>query len=171
MKNRSASVCDSAWCTKRAQALLRGRPGASRDRPGKAFGSFPGALGPPQATQDRSRGGLLAPQSRPQHVPAPSPERSRAPQSARERNLVDFLSFLGLPRPLRTSISDSPARFSSEVVVEGGSFSESQKRAVQSNRASWHVRCMVASCCARGFRRLLVRSFYRCEHTSALSLE
>ena len=104
MKNRSASVCDSAWCTKRAQALLRGRPGASRDRPGKAFGRFPHALGPLRATQDRSRGGLLAPQSRPQHVPAPSPERSRAPQSARERNLVDFLSFLGLPGPLRTSI-------------------------------------------------------------------
>ena len=101
MKNRTASVCDSAWYTKRAQALLRGCPGASRDQPGKAFGSFLGALGPPRATQDRSRGGLLAPQSRPQHVPVPSPERSQAPQSARERPRAKFGRFfvvLGLAR-------------------------------------------------------------------------
>ena len=100
LKNRSTSV-------KRAQSLLRGRPGASRDWPRKAFGRFLNALGPPRAPQDRSLGDFSALQCPPQHVLAPSPERSRASQGAPERpraNLVDLLSILGLPWPLWTSM-------------------------------------------------------------------
>ena len=114
------------------------------------------------------------------HAPAPSPARPgavpRAIPSVPERPRAPeneiwsiFCRFWARPGRCGRPCSASPARFSSEVVVEGGSLSESQRRAVQSNRASWHERCMAASCCVRSFRRLLV-CFFRCEHTSAPSM-
>ena len=102
-------------------------------------------------------------------VPRALPSATEHPRPPESEIWSIFYRFCACPGRFGRLFSGSPARFSSEVVVEGGSFSESQKRAVQSNRASGHVRCMVASCCTRGFRRLLVRSFYRCEHTSAPS--
>ena len=69
-KIRSASAFDSARCTKRARATLRGCPGASRDRPGEAFGWLPVVLGSPPASQGRSRGGLLVSRARPERVTA-----------------------------------------------------------------------------------------------------
>ncbi len=68
-QNRSASVFDSARCTKRARGPLRSRPGASQDRPRKAFDRFPCALGPPKTPQDRSWV-FLAFRTRPERVPA-----------------------------------------------------------------------------------------------------
>ena len=68
-QNHSASVLNSARCTKCARRPLRSRPGASQDPPVETFGWFPGALGPPPTPQDRSRGLLLASQTRPECVP------------------------------------------------------------------------------------------------------
>ena len=89
-KNRSTGVFDSARCTKRAHAMLRGRLGASWDRPGKALGRFRTDLGSPGASQDRPQGGIWMPQSRPERIrthPRNSPGHP-------ERRKIDFPSIL-----------------------------------------------------------------------------
>ena len=69
-KNRSASVIDSAQCTKHARGSLRSRSGASQDRLGEIFGRFPSALGPRRNSQDRPRDPFLASRTCPERASA-----------------------------------------------------------------------------------------------------
>ena len=54
-QNHSASVLNSARCTKCARGPLQSRLGASQDPPVEIFGWFHGAFGPPRMPQDAPR--------------------------------------------------------------------------------------------------------------------
>ena len=149
-----------AVATKSCSACASERPGSA---PGRQLGVPHGQHG----AQDGQHGAQDNPTWRPVAVPSASrrvpggtrsdPSRPRAPPNNIWSNFRRFWDRSGrLGRPF----SASPAHFSNAVAIDGASLSGSLKRAVQPNRASWRVRCVVASCCARGFRNLLVRSFF-----------
>ena len=93
-QNRSASVLDSARCTKCARGPLRSCLGASQNPPGETFGWVPGALGPPQTPQDRSRTVFFGVPDPSRACPGAFPKRLRAPKTAHDRFCIDFLWIL-----------------------------------------------------------------------------
>ena len=99
-KIRSVSIFDSARCTRRARATLRGRPGPSRHRPGNAFGRCRGTLGLPWASQDRSRGTFLAPRSLLKRVLARPPDDFERPRTSKTEISSFFHRFWSICRRL-----------------------------------------------------------------------
>ena len=144
-----------------------GLASAFEDGSGMVLGAVWTFSGCQFGAQDGQHGAQDNPTWRPAAVPSASrrvpggtrsdPRQPGAPPSNIQSN---FRRFWGRSGRLGRPFSASPAHFSNAVAINGASLSESLKRAVQPNRASWRVRCVVASCCARGFRNLLVRSFF-----------
>ena len=167
MKNRCAGVFAVARRRKRARAALRGRPGASWSQLGETFGWFPAALGSPGAPKIAPGPAFrfLGPlPGTPGPLPGTSrrvPETALSGQSRPKRDFkrffVDFSSILALRSHFRHPFRGSPARFSSELAIVVAQIRRRKKRPSDPQRASWHLRCLLASCCARGFRRLFVR--------------
>ena len=122
---------DSTRRTKRAQALLWCRPGASWDRPGEAFGCFPADLGLPRTSQDRPRGSIWASWT----ISCPERIRTR-PRNGRgrpKRFKIDFSSILGRSGADFRRISNNFASICARAACDEGTKAESQKGAVRSS--------------------------------------
>ena len=148
MRNRSASVLDSARCTKCARGWLRSRPGASWDPPGEAFGRSPNALGPPRTPKDRSRGLFWASRTRPKRVPA----RSR---NGFERQKPPKINFASIFRRFGLRFRRYSKDFSSnffELPATKAQNRNLKKESRDPHFASWFWRGAVASYCLHVFR-------------------
>ena len=86
LKNRSAIVFDNVRRSKHARTLLRNGPGASWDRLGNTFGRFPGSLGMPWASKNRSGGAF----DRPGRVPSGSRRGDETALNAQNSPRKDF---------------------------------------------------------------------------------
>ena len=148
MRNRSASVLDSARCTKCARGWLRSRPGASWDPPGEAFGRSPNALGPPRTPEDRSQGLSWASRTRPKRVPA----RSR---NGFERQKPPKINFASIFRRFGLRFRRYSKDFSSnffELPATKAQNRNLKKESRDPHFASWFWRGAVASYCLHVFR-------------------
>ena len=93
MKNRFASVFDSAWCLKRVQASLQDRLAASRDRPGQPCGCFPGLLASPRRPRIRPSAAFWRPKavlSASRRVSETASSAPNRPGSILRRLFIDF---------------------------------------------------------------------------------
>ena len=144
-QNRSASVFDSARCTKRAPGPLRSRPGASQDRPRKAFDRFPCALGPPKTPQDRSWALFLAFRTRPERVPETASSAQNLPRSILHRFFVNLGSiFVDFRRMFRRISLEPPATKAQNRNLK--------KESRDPHCASWLLRGAILSYCSHVFR-------------------
>ena len=174
-KNHKKSLRERVRQRSVHQTRSSSAPGSSGSVSGRSRGGFWTIPGPSWTARGAPRsvpGRLLGVPGPSRARPGASPKRPWAPKPARDRFLLDFWSlgerFSSILDRFFVDFGLAQATFSVDFGVLwlasraslGSTMARIRRHKIRPSdrqRASWHMRCLFASCCACGFRRLFVR--------------